>query len=163
MTSPTCQEPHDRRHRTGHHFRRRGLVRLGLAHMTQCVDCTAEGITTPRPIVSGIRKPRCATHTRAAKKRAKMQTHATRTQRTYGITGDDYWKLYAAQDERCAICRVARGVTKRLAVDHDHTTGEVRGLLCGPCNQLIGRLGTEALLRAARYLEDPPARRVLNG
>lgn len=128
-----------------------------------CVDCIAEGITTKRPIHSGVLKPRCSTHARAEKQRAKLAAHGRVVEATYGITGEDYWKLYAAQNERCAICRVARGVTKRLAVDHDHNTGEVRGLLCGPCNQMIGRLGTEALLRAARYLEDPPARSVLNG
>ncbi len=131
--------------------------------MTQCIDCAAEGIVTFRPITSGKRKPRCATHTREFIRKSKAKAHAATTARTYGITGEQYWALYAYQGERCAICKVARGVTKRLAVDHDHDSGEVRGLLCGPCNQMLGRLGVDALRRAADYLENPPARGLFNG
>ena len=63
---------------------------------------------------------------------------------------------------------------KRLAVDHDHTLALehghdpkvgciacVRALLCGPCNQTIGRLGVEALCRLIEVLVDPPARKWL--
>lgn len=71
----------------------------------------------------------------------------------YGINLDDYGRMYAAQDGRCAICEVA---FDRLAVDHDHVTGRVRGLVCGPCNLVLGhiekfhRMG--ALARAVDYL-----------
>jgi len=127
-----------------------------------CVDCIAEGVTTARPIASGTRKPRCATHTRAAKKRAQINAHGRKVETTYGIPGEQYWALYAAQGGVCAICRVATGKVKRLAVDHDHDTGEVRGLLCGPCNQMLGRLGQGSLVRALEYLHDPPARALDN-
>lgn len=123
-----------------------------------CVDCIAEGVTTIRPIASGTRKPRCATHTRAARKRAQINAHGRTVEKQYGLSKSDYWTLYALQRGVCAICRVATGKTKRLAVDHDHKTGEPRGLLCGPCNQMIGRLGTDAFVRAINYLHDPPAR-----
>jgi hypothetical protein len=74
----------------------------------------------------------------------------------------DYDRLYASQSCRCFICQRATGKRKRLAVDHDHSSGEVRGLLCGPCNHdLIGRYGLPALLRAIEYLTNPPARKVL--
>lgn len=128
----------------------------------RCVDCVQEGVTTDRPIAAGIRKPRCATHERARKHRARASAHASMVQRTYNLTGDQYAILYQAQGGVCAICRVATGKVKRLAVDHDHDTGEVRGLLCGPCNQTIGRLRVEALVRAVNYLYDSPARRVFN-
>lgn len=85
-------------------------------------------------------------------------------QTVYGLAPGDYEKLLAAQGGRCAItgCR-ATGKTKRLAVDHDHASGEVRGLLCGPHNQLIGynRDSPEAFRSMAEYLESPPARLVL--
>ncbi|PYQ17504.1 MAG: hypothetical protein DMF80_00495 [Acidobacteria bacterium] len=43
------------------------------------------------------------------------------------------------QKERCAICRKACGTGRRLAVDHDHQTGRVRGLLCFRCNTALAR------------------------
>jgi hypothetical protein len=81
----------------------------------------------------------------------------------YGLGPGDYERIYAAQGGRCAICRRATGATKKLAVDHDHATGEVRGLLCSSCNRAIGHLrdDPEAFMRAQIYLVDPPARAVL--
>lgn len=91
------------------------------------------------------------------------RAHELRVMRVYGLPEGGYAALYEAQGGRCAICQWATGRTKRLAVDHDHVTGEVRGLLCGPCNQTIGRLrdAPDAFDRAAAYLRNPPARLVL--
>ena len=77
--------------------------------------------------------------------------------RTYGITLQDYNAMFEEQDGRCAICGVHQSELKRaLAVDHDHGTGEVRGLLCQKCNAGIGNLRDDASLlkRAACYLGD---------
>lgn len=126
----------------------------------RCVDCLTEGVTTVRPVVSGTRVKRCATHTRARRKRAQADAHARTVQKVYGLTGEQYWQLYELQGRVCAICRVATGKAKRLAVDHDHDTGEPRGLLCGPCNQMLGRLPAGSLVRALEYLHDPPALKV---
>jgi len=73
----------------------------------------------------------------------------------YGLAAGDYERMYKEQGGTCAICQRATGKTKRLAVDHDHDTGLVRGLLCGPCNKLVGyfRNSPEAFRRAAAYLE----------
>lgn len=145
-----------------------------------CKDCIAEGVTTVRkPALDKQGQPmpkdRCVTHQRARKKVVKQQGHARRVINTYGITSGQYWALYEAQGGVCAICRWAKGLTKALAVDHDHKKcGDahppeqgcpecVRGLLCGPCNQMIGRYGVESLQRAIDYVEDPPARKVLHG
>lgn len=86
-------------------------------------------------------------------------------QKTYGLGEGDYARLLAYQAGRCWICRRATGATKRLAVDHDHKTEKVRGLLCGPCNQLLGHVrdDPEVLIRAAQYLLHPPAQRALAG
>ena len=130
-----------------------------------CVDCLKEGITTVRAIDprSGPRSPRCATHMRAKKKSASARSHALRTVATYGITGEEYWLLYASQGGRCFVCRKGRGLSRRLSVDHSHETGEVRGLLCSFCNYyVLGRLNLDALKRAVLYLEDPPARSILD-
>ena len=61
------------------------------------------------------------------------------------------------QDWRCEICGIEkRGVgTEALYVDHDHETGEVRGLLCMPCNTAIGHFddNRELLVKATDYLD----------
>lgn len=66
----------------------------------------------------------------------------------YGITLDDYTKMLAAQNGVCAICfrpetATCRGRVRSLAVDHDHETDMVRGLLCGACNSALGLLGED--------------------
>src|SRR5690606_19146421 len=58
---------------------------------------------------------------------------------TYGITLDEYNELFAAQDGCCASCGVHQSeLSKPLFVDHDHETGEIRGLLCQHCNTALG-------------------------
>lgn len=141
------------------------MVNVQKLNTPRCVDCVAEGITTIRPIATGTRKKRCATHARAAKKRAQINAHGRKVLRTYQITAEQYQALYEAQGGKCAIvnCR-ATGKVKRLAVDHDHETGEVRGLLCGPHNLLLKstrEAATAMLLSALEYLHNPPARRIL--
>ena len=78
--------------------------------------------------------------------------------RSYGLSFDDYSKLLKSQDYKCAICKTADMKTKRtewFAVDHDHETGEVRGLLCNHCNRGIGLLGDsiDNLVNATNYLK----------
>lgn len=90
---------------------------------------------------------------------ASAATHGAAIKRTFGIDGDDYGSLLKLQGGRCAICR-ARPKKKRLAVDHDHKTGAVRGLLCSRCNhELLGHgHDSAAVLQAAvDYLTTPPA------
>lgn len=60
--------------------------------------------------------------------------------RVYGITVQDYERMFTAQGGVCAMCLKPPkiGRFKRLHVDHDHATGRVRGLLCRGCNGLIG-------------------------
>lgn len=58
----------------------------------------------------------------------------------YGITRDVYFHLLEAQGWQCAICGTPHvdENNKRLVIDHDHDTGEVRGLLCSRCNSTVG-------------------------
>jgi hypothetical protein len=91
--------------------------------------------------------------------------------RKYGITPSEYESLKEFQGNCCYICRVATGATKALAVDHDHkkelggivTRGSLRGLLCGPCNHILGmaRDNPDFFARAIEYLVSPPAQKVL--
>lgn len=80
-----------------------------------------------------------------------------RLKREYNITLDQYNKVLAWQGNKCAICRTPQR-SRRLAVDHHHTTGQVRGLLCWECNKALAVLRDcyESFVNAARYLANPP-------
>jgi hypothetical protein len=63
----------------------------------------------------------------------------TKLQNRYGISLDEYNKMWADQAGCCAICGThTSALTKPLCVDHCHTTGLVRGLLCTQCNTALG-------------------------
>ena len=76
----------------------------------------------------------------------------------YSITEATYWAIYQKQGGKCAICGCAQRY-KSLAVDHDHKTGMVRGLLCEQCNRGLGRFfdSTLRLRNAIAYLEKAAA------
>lgn len=137
-----------------------------MNHLDPKPACKGCGSTTrPLPFAG----PRCTTCYRAFKKASSAVAHERRVQAQYGLPAGGYAKLYEAQGGTCAICQRATGRTKRLAVDHDHSCCRgktscglcVRGLLCGVCNQLIGRMPKGSFQRAIAYLEDPPAPKVL--
>lgn len=72
----------------------------------------------------------------------------------YGVTKEFLVALYKKQDGKCAICGEIPQSERRLHVDHCHSTGAVRGLLCHGCNTGIGALQEDAeiLSRAIDYL-----------
>lgn len=138
--------------------------------MTACKDCVSEGVTTKRkPALTRNGNPvpgnRCATHHRAKNSARREADWELRLIKTYGITPEEYWAIYEFQGRRCYICQRATGTgRKRLSVDHCHTNGWVRGLLCGPCNvRVLGHLrdDPDALIRGASYLIQPPAFRAI--
>lgn len=127
--------------------------------MAACTDCKSTTRTTIR-VTARVRL--CATCARARQDKARARARASTRERVYGLTPEQYRLILTLQDGRCYICRVATGARKALAVDHSHTTGLVRGLLCGPCNQFIGRLGDDPEVgqRIRDYLLSPPAQRL---
>lgn len=74
----------------------------------------------------------------------------------YGITPEQYYELYKAQNGKCKICSKKLEDGKYLDVDHDKETGNIRGLLCNNCNKGLGMFkeNVEALKNAAKYLEN---------
>lgn len=135
-----------------------------------CIDCKAlaekPGLEVapkvPRPAPhGGPRSRRCTTHQRRFVKAVRAKRADARVVKVYGLAPGEYEELLAFQGGTCAIpnCR-ARGVVKRLAVDHDHATGAVRGLLCGPHNyELVGKYAKD-LQAGLDYLADPPMARL---
>lgn len=76
-----------------------------------------------------------------------------------GLTVDDYDAVLALQNGKCGICsRGPNGRGRHLHVDHDHETGNLRGLLCHSCNTSLGHFkdSIETLQRAINYLRNPP-------
>jgi len=72
----------------------------------------------------------------------------------------DWTKLFEYQKGLCAICG---NKLIKANTDHDHKSGEVRGLLCARCNRALGRFGDrlDLLQAAVLYLQHPPAREAL--
>lgn len=87
----------------------------------------------------------------ANKPRVAARNRVHGLKKKYGLTLDDFEQMRQSQGGGCAICR---STEEKLVVDHCHSTGKVRGLLCGSCNTGIGHLGdtAESVSRAVSYL-----------
>lgn len=67
----------------------------------------------------------------------------------YGVTREQYENMLEAQNGTCGICKEPCKTGQRLCVDHDHETGQVRGLLCRACNVHLGVVERPGWLAAA--------------
>lgn len=141
-----CKElkPYDQfygREGTGH-----GLYSL-------CIDCTKASnkayYSANKDRIKAQRKARTPTEIRTVNLKSKFK-----------ISPYEYDVILEAQNHVCAICdkpetAIRNGEVKRLAVDHDHLTHEVRGLLCQKCNTALGSFGDDiaTLEKAIAYLK----------
>ena|SRR5690606_20763512 len=145
-----------------------------MAGRKVCKDCVTEfgeELARKKARDAKFPGPRCKTHDLRVKRARRAARHGQHVERTFGITHEQYWQLYHAQGGKCALCQRATGVTKKLAVEHDHsccpnppTCGKcVRSLACGPCNRFLGygRDDPEFFERFAEYLRNPPAKEVM--
>jgi hypothetical protein len=91
---------------------------------------------------------------KAHPERAKRTQRRHLLKKYYGLSERDYDAMVASQGGLCGLCRRPPG-KRGLAVDHDHSTGRVRALLCDSCNVALGLMRDDpALLRAAaNYIE----------
>lgn len=97
---------------------------------------------------------------------AKRVAKESRWFKIYGITPEDYQKIWREQGEACGVCRRKPRKGESFHLDHEHAEGQagpLRGITCPYCNtRLIGRLkSAERAQQLADYLHDPPARRAL--
>lgn len=95
---------------------------------------------------------------RKARQRVNMRSRNLRVK--FGMDEAAYQKLFNAQGGVCAIChkpetKVLNGALLQLAIDHDHETGQIRGLLCNACNVALGlfRDNVDNLQNAVEYLK----------
>lgn len=124
----------------------------GSSWYSRCRPCAAE--------VSRIAwAERRVTETEAQRISERQSKRAYYMRRLYGVTIEWYEQTLENQGGRCAICGSEdhrRKKVKYFAVDHDHETGEARGLLCHPCNVGLGQLqdSTKILESAIHYLKE---------
>lgn len=141
------------------------------------------GCRTEQPASTFAGTDRCSTcrpKARVPKPRTSIAIRRAHLVQKYGITIEVYDALRAEQGYRCAICgthedeiptrRTGRprkdgqpnAEAAKLVVDHCHTTGQVRGLLCGGCNSALGHFGdsVEVMLSAIRYLRSEQRGRI---
>lgn len=113
-----------------------------------CINC--DGILT------GRQKKYCGA------KCSKEQGRRDHIWKCFRITLEEYNSILEFQGGGCGICGRPPKPGKSLAVDHDHTTGYIRGLLCFLCNKrILGARTAEVLVKTAAYVTDPPASRAL--
>ena len=101
---------------------------------------------------------------RAAKNRDKMAEYDLRRRvKEKGLDLELIMGHFRAHNGRCDICGELPATraksARRLSIDHDHVTGEFRGLICRPCNLALGNMldNPEWLMKAASYLQMHPA------
>ena len=133
-------------------------------YLTRC-ECGTEKIVGYAQMTSGRAKSCGCLSYRKGKDNPSYKHGKSRTReydlelhmmKTYGLNLKDYQKMLEAQNYKCAICGSPPPNNRktRLSIDHCHTTGKVRGLLCDRCNRSIGLLKDDVsiLQKAIDYL-----------
>lgn len=148
---PGCEEPKApgqggklcRQHRDDAYQRKLARLRKTACFMEGC----------PEPKLPGKFRY-CERHSAEGPQRERAQLVRRAREREYGLTHDEYLALLEAQGGACAICG-DNGQQRALAVDHDHVTSAIRGLLCDRCNPMLGYARDSiAILEAAiEYLK----------
>ena len=90
-----------------------------------------------------------------SKDKKDSYNHRNNLKKKFNLSTEEYLTLLQSQNNVCAICKKPED-GKRLAVDHDHLSGKVRGLLCGQCNTGLGKFydNIESLSNAILYLKN---------
>lgn len=102
------------------------------------------------------KKDKIAWQRKNRKKSDPEKQREYRLKTKFGMTIAQYDELLELQGHFCAICLRPQTTNRKLAVDHDHETGAIRGLLCHKCNLTLGQMDDSILLleRAINYLKE---------
>ena len=140
----------------GHDFEGTGKS-LRYRANRECVECKKEYQKDHKEEHRLINKKYAGTHIEERKEYYNKPTVKRRRRnyeylKLYGITQEEYNNMYEIREGKCDICSDFKMV---LCIDHNHTTGEVRGLLCSTCNFMLGNSkdSPEILVAGAKYLE----------
>lgn len=147
--------------RNSKYFYRNKSKKDGLSG--QCIDCKKQwrksqagkkSLKKARKQYKGTPKGKQTRKHYKDSPEGKKQQQEYRIKADHGISLDDKVWMYILQSGRCAICGDSTALDE-VRVDHDHKTGEIRGLLCNRCNLAIGQFedNTKTLQNAITYLE----------
>lgn len=146
---------------------RRSKERKNGYYTSDCKECACN--TIKKWYRNGGKK-KCQDHkaTEAGKARVQRNRFSSRV-RMHGISEEEYLLMYEIQDGACAICGNTQSIKHNgkvisLSIDHNHDTGQVRGLLCHHCNAMIGhaREDVDLLKKAIKYIETHNKSRIIN-
>jgi hypothetical protein len=139
---------------------------LGPARHAHCIPCRSKKVSEAKKKMGDewhkIENERKRKWAEKNSERNKFNLRNAWLKRQYGITENEYIDLFKKQDGLCAICKKPEGrynkktnQIKKLAVDHCHSTGKVRELLCFACNSSLGKFedSIEILQNAIAYLK----------
>lgn len=125
-----------------------------------CKQCCRDAMSKYRQIKPQTRKLWDAAHKEKIRQYSKTYNEKTKEsrrikslQKRYGLSIEQYNLLLVAQNNGCAICGSTNN-NRPLFVDHNHTTGELRALLCSTCNSALGMLNenVELILKMVDYI-----------
>jgi hypothetical protein len=117
----------------------------GICQMTECTELK----------LAGRGHKYCTQHSAESPQRERAQIVRRKRERQFGVTHDEFLAMFDAQGGACAICGNGNDGVRQLSIDHDHATGQVRGLLCDRCNPMLGyaRDSIAVLEAAIEYLK----------
>ena len=136
------------------------LIRFQNENLDDCrIDNLREGFYLTTKHDYRTKEGRAAANKEYRNERRELLGHLHR-EKKFGITRKQFGDMLLSQNGCCAICNqpetaTRNGIVKALAVDHCHTGGQIRGLLCVACNTGIGKFKDDRnlLLAAIKYLD----------
>ena len=129
----------------------------GLLYEVKCADCGEIHLRNAKHLKQGMKYQKCIEY--RPPNYTGIEKYDALIRKKYGITKEQYDNLLQQQGNGCAICgRKEEPDGRKLSIDHDHNTGEVRGILCNNCNNGLGSFGDaiEGMHKAIDYLKNPP-------
>lgn len=122
----------------GNEFPKRTKNKDGL--YSWCKTCTSQAVRNYRKLNPD---------------KMRVQDRNSWLKKTYGITAKEYDSQFEKQNGLCAICGKPESLGKKLAVDHDHRNGKIRGLLCFRCNTRLAHIeDVKFVIQANLYLAE---------
>jgi hypothetical protein len=126
--------------------------------MKKCTKCLLVKDTTEfseSKSEKGYKQYHCKVCNKEYRKLRKEESKDYQLKRKFGISLELYNELLKEQEYSCKICKLECKSGRSLAVDHDHKTGEVRGLLCMCCNRALGLFKDDVffLEESIKYLQ----------